>query len=218
MYPAMDSRLRVWSWCKREPNRDGIMEDERLEILKMVELGQIDAQEAATLLSALSEAQPPDAPVEVLPPEREPPEPMETRWARFWIYPMMAGGAILLLGALVVALVSLAGGGWGWLLCGWPLLLTGLLILVLALWSRRATWMHLRITEEGRRKMAFSFPVPLGLAAWVVRLAQPFVPQLQETGIDEIILAVRDSATRGEPLFIDVQDDTDGERVELYIG
>lgn len=222
MYPAMEYRLRVWSWCKREPNREGIMEDERLEILKMVELGQIDAQEAATLLSALSEAQTPDdavePPVEVLPPEREPPEPMETRWARFWIYPMMAGGAILLLGALVVGLVSLSGGAWGWLLCGWPLLLTGLLILVLALWSRRATWMHLRITEEGRRKMAFSFPVPLGLAAWVVRLAQPFVPQLQETGIDEVILAVRDSAARGEPLFIDVQDDKDGERVELYIG
>ena len=198
------------------------MEEERLEILKMVEMGQIDAQEAATLLSALAESQTVDEGVEpleeVLPPEREPPQPMETRWARFWIYPLMAGGAILLLGALVVGLVSIAGGAWGWLLCGWPLLLTGLLILVLAVWSRRATWMHLRITEGGRRKMAFSFPVPLGLAAWGIRIAQPFVPQLQETGIDEVILAVRDSASRGEPLFIDVQDDQDGERVELYIG
>ena len=198
------------------------MEEERLEILKMVEMGQIDAQEAATLLSALAESQTVDEGVEpleeVLPPEREPPQPMETRWARFWIYPLMAGGAILLLGALVVGLVSIAGGAWGWLLCGWPLLLTGLLILVLAVWSRRATWMHLRITEGGRRKMAFSFPVPLGLAAWGIRIAQPFVPQLQETGIDEVILAVRDSASRDEPLFIDVQDDEDGERVEIYIG
>ena len=198
------------------------MEEERLEILKMIELGQIDAQEAATLLSALSESQTVDegveAPAEVLPPERKPPEPMETRWARFWIYPLMAGGAILLLGALVVGLVSITGGAWGWLLCGWPLLLSGLLILILALWSRRATWMHLRISEGGKRKMAFSFPVPLGLASWAIRIAQPFVPQLQDTGVDEVILAVRDSASRGEPLFIDVQDDEDGERVELYIG
>lgn len=202
------------------------MEDERLEILKMVEAGQIDAREAATLLAALSEAEgadgaaeaPQEAPVEVLTPERTPPEPLETRWARFWIYPLMAGGAILLLGALVVGLVSLAGGAWGWLLCGWPLLLLGLLIFALALWSRRATWMHLRISEQGKRKMAFSFPVPLGLAAWAVRIARPFVPQLQHTGVDEVILAVRDSASRGEPLFIDVQDDEDGERVELYIG
>ena len=198
------------------------MEEERLEILKMVELGQIDAQEAANLLSALSESQTVDegveVPVEVVSPERERPEPMETRWARFWIYPLMAGGAILLLGALVVGLVSIAGGAWGWLLCGWPLLLVGLLILILALWSRGATWMHLRISEGGKRKMAFSFPVPLGLAAWAIRIAQPFVPQLKETGVDEVILAVRESASRGEPLFIDVQNDEDGERVELYIG
>jgi hypothetical protein len=198
------------------------MENERLEILKMLEAGQIDAQEAASLLAALGESQAAEdaaeAVAEGLPPDREPPEPMETRWARFWIYPMMAGGAILLLGALVVGLVFLAGGAWGWLLCGWPLLLLGLLIFVLALWSRSATWMHLRISEQGRRKMAFSFPVPLGLAAWAVRIAQPFVPQLQDTGVDEVILAVRDSASRGEPLFIDVQDDEDGERVELYIG
>ena len=33
------------------------MENERLEILKMVEAGQIDAPEAAMLLSALDEAE-----------------------------------------------------------------------------------------------------------------------------------------------------------------
>jgi hypothetical protein len=198
------------------------MENERLEILKMLEAGQIDAQEAASLLAALAESEAAEdaaeSPAEGLPSDREPPEPMETRWARFWIYPMMAGGAILLLGALIVGLVSLSGGAWGWLLCGWPLLLLGLLVLVLALWSRSATWMHLRISEQGKRKMAFSFPVPLGLAAWAIRIAQPFVPQLRDTGVDEVILAVRDSASKGEPLYIDVQDDEDGERVELYIG
>jgi len=198
------------------------MGSERLEILKMVEMGQIDAQEAAMLLSALGESQAVEdageAAAEALPPDREAPEPLNTRWTTFWIYPLMAGGAILLLGALVVALVSLTGGAWGWLLCGWPLLLLGLLVFVLALWSRSATWMHLRISEEGKRKMALSFPVPLGLAAWAIRIAQPFVPQLRDTGVDEVILAVRESSSRGEPLFIDVQDDKDGERVELYLG
>ena len=198
------------------------MESERLEILKMVETGQIDAKDAALLLSALKESQPveedAETPVEAPSLEREPPEPMGVRWTRFWIYPLMAGGTMLLLGALVVGVVSLTGGAWGWLLCGWPLLLLGLLVFGLALWSRSATWMHLRISEQGKRKMALSFPVPLGLAAWAVRIAQPFVPQLRDTGVDEVILAVRDSSSRGEPLFIDVQDDEDGERVELYFG
>ena len=103
-------------------------------------------------------------------------------------------------------------------MCGWLPLLLGLTVVLLALWSRRAAWLHLRISEDGKRKMGFSFPLPLTLTAWVVRIAQPFVPQLQETGVDDVIIALRDSATHGEPLFIDVEDEEDGERVEIYIG
>ena len=198
------------------------MENERLEILQMVQEGKIDAREAAMLLAAVGESQTDgDAEqdsVEVLPPESKPPEPIETRWARFWIYPLMVGAVILVVGAFIMGLIYTSDGAWGWLLCGWPLLLVGLLVFGLALWSRWATWMHLRISEEGKRKIAFSFPLPLGLAAWALRIARPFVPQLRETGVDEVILAVRESASKGEPLFIDVQDDEDGERVELYIG
>jgi hypothetical protein len=94
----------------------------------------------------------------------------------------------------------------------------GLAIVVLALWSREARWLHLRIFEEDRRKMAFSLPVPLSLAAWGVRVAQPFVPQLRDTGVDEVILALRDGAMRDEPMVIEVSDDEDGERIELVLG
>lgn len=199
------------------------MENERLEILKMVESGQISAEEATTLLAALAE---PTAEVPLGVPERaEPPpptlSPMETaenRWARFWIYPLLAGGAVLIAGALVMALVYATDGARGWLCCGWLPMLLGLLVLLLALWSRRATWMHLRISEEGKRKMALSFPLPLSLAAWAVRIAQPFSPQLQQTGVDDLILALGDSSSHSGPIFIDVQDDQDGERVEIYIG
>lgn len=212
------------------------MESERMAILKMLEAGQIDATEAATLLAALNEAGAPAPakgeteviapPSEGAPPSGEaspaerasPQERWENRWARFWIYPMMAGIAVLVLGALVVGLLSSAGAAWGWFLCGWLPLLLGLAIVLLVLWSRRATWMHLRISEEGKRKMSLSFPLPLGLAAWAVRIAEPFVPQLQDTSVDDVIVALRESASHGEPIFIDVQDDEGGERVELYIG
>ena len=201
------------------------MENERLEILKMVEAGQIDAQEAAMLLSALDEAEAqdlPNAPAESLAQTATPaPESFqnrENRWARFWVYPMMAGGIALVLGSLAIGMIYATGAALGWLVCGWLPMLLGLLVVFLALWSRQATWMHLRISEGGQRKMAFSFPLPLTLAAWAVRIAEPFVPQLRETAVDDLIVALRESASRGEPFSIDVQDDQEGERVELYIG
>jgi hypothetical protein len=191
--------------------------EERLEILKMLESGQVDAEEAATLLAALDEASA-QRPVEAAEPALAPEERQMNRWARFWIYPMMAGGVVLILGALVIGMVYATDAARGWSICGWLPMLLGFGIVVLALWTRRATWMHLRISEEGRQKIAFSFPLPLTLAAWAMRIAQPFVPQLQETGVDDLIIALRDSAGQGEPLFIDVQDEEDGERVQIYIG
>lgn len=201
------------------------MENERLEILKMVEAGQIDAQEAAMLLSALDEAaaqDPPNANAEAfaqtVTPAPESFQNRENRWAKFWVYPMMAGGIALILGSLVIGMIYATGAALGWLVCGWLPMLLGLLVVFLALWSRQATWMHLRISEGGQHKMAFSFPLPLTLAAWTIRIAEPFVPQLRETGVDDLILALRESASLGEPFSIDVQDDQEGERVELYIG
>lgn len=197
------------------------MEEERLQILKMVEAGQIQAEEAVTLLAAIDmserESETSSFP-EVLPPGAGPNREQEDRWARFWIYPMMAGGGVLILGALLLAWLYAGDLATGWLVCGWLPVLLGLAIVLLALWTRRTTWIHLRISEAGERKKAFSFPLPLGLAAWVVRIAQPFVPQLQQTGVDDLILALRTSASRDEPILIDVQDDERGERVEVYIG
>jgi hypothetical protein len=201
------------------------MEDERMVILKMLEDGRIDADGAATLLAALETAteesseEVPERADEIFDAPKPAPEGPPTNWARFWIYPMMGGLVVLILGALVVAIVSSSGGGAGWTLCcGWLPLLAGLTVVILAVWTRNAKWMHLRITEEGGRKIAFSFPLPLTFTAWVLRIIQPFVPELADTGVDELILAMRDSATGDEPIVIDVQDDEGGERVQVYIG
>ena len=203
------------------------MEQERLRILEMVRAGEISAEQAATLLAALGETEAePTLPAEGETEEHPaaapplPPEIETSRWAQFWIYPMMAGGVVLILGALIMALVYTADAARGWLVCGWLPMILGLGVTLAAIWSRQATWLHLRISEGqgGRQKVAFSFPLPLALAAWGIRIAQPFVPQLQDTGVDEVILALRESRKRNEPLFIDVQDEEDGERVQIYIG
>ncbi len=202
------------------------MEQERLRILEMVRAGEISPEQAVTLFAALESTEAEQAPAvalleeEVTTATSPPPEIQASRWARFWIYPMMAGGVVLILGALLMALVYATDAARGWLVCGWLPMLLGLGVLLAALWSRQATWLHLRVSEGpgGRQKMAFSFPLPLTLAAWGIRIAQPFVPQLQDTGVDEVILALRESRKRSEPLFIDVQDEEDGEQVQIYIG
>lgn len=197
------------------------MEEERLQILKMVESGRIQPEEAVLLLAAIEGgagstqvSAAPDGPSPGPSLDRD----RESRWARFWIYPLMAGGGALILGALLLAWLYAGDVARGWLVCGWLPVLLGLTVVLLALWTRRTTWMHLRISEGGQGKMAFSFPLPLGLAVWAVRFAQPFVPQLRRSGVDDLILALGQSAGRGEPISIDVQDDERGERVEVYFG
>lgn len=195
------------------------MDEDRLQILRMVEAGRIGADEAAQLLASLHRAESEeteDSPAAG--PVAEPFPLPGKRWARFWIYPMLVGGTVLILGSLLMGLVYIAGAAGIWLICGWPMLLLGLLVVVLSLWSRSTTWLHLRISESGERKIALSFPLPLTLAAWVLRLAQPYVPQLRDTGVDEVIIALRDSASQGQPLFVDVKDDEKGEHVQVYIG
>jgi hypothetical protein len=192
------------------------MAEERLRILKMVEDGAIGADEAASLLAALDSGGPEEGKKgAVSSPDRGThPE----KWTRFWIYPLMAGGAVLILGSLIMGLVYAMDAARGWRVCGWLPMILGLVVMLLAWWTRRARWLHLRISEGHRRKIAISFPLPLTLAAWGLRVAQSFVPQLKETGVDDLIIALRDGATRDEPLFVDVQDDQDGERVQVYIG
>jgi hypothetical protein len=192
------------------------VELERLQILKMLEAGRINAEEAEELLAALGSQS--EAAVETPAPTYEPAVPWERRWTGCWLYVMIAGGVVLLIGVMGMGLAYTSSAASGWLLCGWVPLLVGLAVVLLALWSRRATWLHLRISEGGKHRMAFRFPLPLTLAAWVLRIAQPFIPQLQETGVDEVIFALRDSTSRGQPFTIDVQDDENGERVQIYIG
>jgi hypothetical protein len=131
----------------------------------------------------------------------------------------MAGGGIVLLGAILAAIVyaTRAARGWG-ICCGWIPMILGAIIMLLAWWSRTAKWLHVRIKEKGKRKIAFSLPVPLSVAAWGLRIAQPFVPQLRDTGVDDLIIALRDAPSGDEPITIDVEDSDDGEQVQLYFG
>lgn len=195
------------------------MEDEKLRILEMLGAGEITADQAAQLLAALEEPEA-EAFEGTDSPSLSPADQMQSRWARFWVYPLMAGGIVLVVGALIMGLVYSTDTARGWLVCGWLPMILGLVVILIAWWTRSATWLHLRISEGKSKghKVAFSFPLPLTLAAWALRVAQPFVPQLKDWAVDDLIIALRQGKSGNQPLFIDVQDDKDGERVQIYIG
>ena len=194
------------------------MEPEQREVLRLLEEGKLTAEEAQELLSAMETAGEDEAlPVEVVP---DAPPPAEARPDRkrshHWLYIALFGLGWTLVGVALTLWLQ----GTFWLILAVPFLLLGILVGLLGVWSRGAPWFSLRITESrtGRKKIGFDFPLPLGMAAWGVRVARPFVPQFRDTAIDELILAMREGTTGDEILLVDVVDDEDGERVQVRLG
>jgi hypothetical protein len=198
------------------------MSEERKRILDMVGSGQISPEQGTALLEAVAGSdgeEKAQAEGPLPPPMAEPQVVAEHAPAHvLWMYPLGAGLALLLIGTTVVAGMHQQQrvNVWTWL-CGWIPLFVGLTVVTLAAWARTAHWIHLRVRDHGNH-IALSFPLPLGLAAAVVRVARPFVPGLRDTAVDDAILALRDGLQGGEDITIDVQDDERGERVQIDFG
>jgi hypothetical protein len=113
-------------------------------------------------------------------------------------------------------------GGFGvWFACATVPFAFGVFAAVLAWASRASRWIHIRVNSEGAhrsRRIAISFPLPIRLAAWALRVAGPFIPKLRDTGVDELILALEETTSPENPLFVDVHEGEGGERVQVYIG
>ena len=146
-----------------------------------------------------------------------PPMDIPKGLVHFWLYPLWAGVAIIVLGAVLLYAVYSASASVWLSLCGWPVFALGVLVTATAWWLRTARWVHVRVT--GKENVTISLPLPLKLTAWVVKVARPFVPQFKDTGVDEVILGLGDTLSKdGQPIYVDVNDDESGEHVQVYIG
>jgi len=198
------------------------MNEERLRVLEMLESRQISAEEAADLLGALSEEAEEGEQGLVQAAVTPAANPPNYDWFRgLWRWPFAIGGIItLLLGLLLYSMIRSADGRVTLsLICTWPLFVGAVLVTMLALWSRWATWVHIRIREKDGRRIAISLPAPVGLGEIVLRTARPLAG---EDAKEHLVMAgaflkeVRRAPDR-EPLMIDVNDD-DGDQVRIYIG
>ncbi|OQY30242.1 MAG: hypothetical protein B6243_10635 [Anaerolineaceae bacterium 4572_5.2] len=81
--------------------------------------------------------------------------------------------------------------------------------------------LHLRVQQKPGSKperFAISFPLPIRLTAWGLRVFGRFIPNMDATGLDKVILALKDSTDEDAPLIVNVDDSEDGERVQIFIG
>ncbi len=211
----------------------------------MVAAGKITPEEGSRLLAALSGGTPPelDAPVasteqtqeapqaeqaepqqQAYTPEQEvisPPPPIDVNMPdtrHWWQVPFWIGAALLVAGAFTLAGALSSGAICLVLLCGLPLLLIGILAVIVAWFARNGPWVHIRVKNNRPGEHNINLSVPLDLGVVAVRVAEPFVPQMKKTGVDDVILSMKDNVKKDQPLIIDVNDDEDGEHVQVIVG
>lgn len=183
--------------------------DERLQILELIETGEISVEEGARRLEALTEtaASPLPAPA---------PRPALVRWlwqAAFWI-----GVALMAWGGWLLASSRAGEVATGRLVWAWLILILGMLGMMLGWWLQRARWLYVRVRQVNGPNITIAFPLPLGLVAWGLRIAQLFVPQLEGMEVGKLFLAMREELLDGHPFIVDVNDEDDGVQVQVYFG
>jgi len=145
------------------------------------------------------------------------------KWKRWWVIPLWIGAGITVLGGLLMFWAYRANDfqfGF-WFACAWFPFLSGVGLLALAWGSRTTPWLHVRVHQkpgESPQKIAISFPIPIRLTAWGLRTFGHFIPHMDGTSLDEVILALKDISTDEAPLFVDVDEGEYGEKVQVFIG
>ena len=211
-------------------------EAERMHILQMIEDGKITAAGGLRLLNALSGAkaegggaeprgEAPSASAPPPPPQAEPspPTPEMGKWRQWWLIPLWIGLGMTVFGGLLMDWAYSAGGFTFWFFCASLPFMLGVIVAALASASRTARWIHIRVntghaSQEWPRKISLSFPLPIRLTAWFLRVFGQFIPDLKKTGVDELIMALEDTTSPENPLFVDVHEGEGGERVQVSIG
>ena len=201
--------------------------DERLQLLDQIAAGKLSPGEAIQQLTA--DPAPTDeifvsSPINEGPYEAdaEPmPEPPDfDKWRSWWVVPMWVGVGITVIGGAILFAVYQAAGPNFWFFCSWLPFLLGVAVLFLAWRSRTARWLHVRVKQpkgQTPRNIIVSFPLPLRFSAWLLRNFGHFIPNMGDTALDEVVLAL-ENITPDAPFYVDVQEGEDGEHVQVYIG
>lgn len=214
------------------------MSDERLELLRKIEAGEISPEEGLRLINALEEG-PAEQPRFFIEEDLKIEEPGERvkeidvietgseksaapdyrRWRRFsWV---IFGLMVLLTALSAVWMVQ----GWMTRPWGWGFWLAWLpfLIGIAGMWlSFNSPWLHVRIRRRRGvkpEKISVSFPLPVHALVWFLRTFGHWMPpKVREQNPADMLTDLMKNISSDEPIHIQVNDEEDGEEVEVFIG
>ncbi len=206
--------------------------EERKKILQMVEEGKISANEAANLMRALDDDSA-EAEMEVFETEASfgfegseafAPEfdSVKARARRFAMIPLWTGVFIAVLSAWGIYAIQQSAGVNFWFFCLLFPLMLGVLLIALGAGGQSSKWLYVNVdrhdADDWPRNITFGFPLPFGLTAWFLRNFGHTIRGMKNTSVDDIIQVLDSTGKSGEPFIINVDDDEDGEHVQVYIG
>lgn len=139
------------------------------------------------------------------------------RWKKWWTLPLYIGLGIVIISTFWLNAAYQNSQFGFWFFCSWIPLIIGLLLITLSWGTRNGPWIHVRVRGE-KERVAFSIPAPIGLTGWILRNFGHYIPQLEKTSVDEILLALENTSKQNAPLYVQVDEGEKGEQVEIFIG
>ncbi len=205
---------------------------EQKQILKMVEDGKINAQEALKLIQALkslsvegeiiSTAASPfgsgSGPVGLDPHDFE---EIAGNARRLWEIFMWIGVSVIVLSAYWLYTLVVASNYGFWFYCALVPFLLSVLLLAFFTSGRTSRWLYVNVEQpynEWPGNITLGLPLPLGLACWFLRNFGDSIEGLNQAAADDILEFLSNGFSSKEPVIVDVNEDYGGERVQVYIG
>jgi hypothetical protein len=220
---------------------------ERNQVLKMIESGKITPEEGLKLMAVLEkdpsvEGVPPGKPESGFDSQEVPEQAkdinkeyaetssfetdarisqVKSAVQRLWQIPLWLGiGMTIICASVMYAILQGPGLNFWFYFMVLPLLLVVAMV-VAAVGSRKARWLFVNVRQKPGEKPShifLGFPLPLKLAAWFLRTFGSWIPDLKKTNMDDVIEILETGFSGNEPLIVHVDDDDNGERVQVYIG
>ena len=206
--------------------------EERRKILQMVEEGKISAEEAAHLMRALDE-DPDEEQIEVYSAESISGfegnessdfefEEVKARARRFATIPLWIGVVMAVLSAWGIFAIQQNSGVNFWFFFLMLPLLLGVLLIALGSAGQSSKWLYVNVdrrhADDWPKHITFGFPLPFGLTAWFMRAFGHNINGMNKTQVDGIVEVLDATRESDAPFIVNVNDDEDGDRVQIYIG